>query len=672
MSIRLSYAFAVFILLIAVVIRFTSFTALPPGFSDSEIDDIRIAETVQQGRVEVFYDLNGVGREGLYQTLMAGTTAIVGGGLFGYRILSLFVGLIGLALVYTLASRLCGPLAGMASMSLLAVNFAAVLLSRSVAREALLMAWTAAVMLSLARAFFVYGKRQYRPDSAAFLALGVLLGVGFYLHPISLVVTLFAMSFIIYRLFTERPFPRRALSFTWYMLMIMIVLSMPYVISTLQVPSLSGTTRLAGDFPPNVGSIISDLASGINGIFFVGDLNPTHNLPGRPLIDLVSGLMVGVGLLAVIRNGRAPGNALILLTLLFMTPAVLLAPLTPNFQVFAVYLPVLALLFGIGVSTIFYSLRTTGRRVSAVLLLILFAANVAWVTNDLRNVWAAQPQTQIAYHARLGAFARYLNRTGTTIPTLLCVEHLIRTDPYQLTDGQMLSLMLQRPDLPLRAADCDTTLILTNGGELQQIVLLKPIETVSPAFDRWLTLGNIINEPGLPLDSVVRVRAADALANIVGGFTTTSPITFAPDEPGGSQLAVPPLRLEGNLTFLGYERTWAEIPAPGDLLAIITYWRVDGVVPPDLQFFTHIQNDPAALPVAQRDTINVLPRLLQPRDVFIQVSYINLPFSLPDGEYGISVGAYEAGSGERLAAFDPNSTRERGSRLFIGAFRIQR
>lgn len=673
MSIRLSYAFAVVIFLIAAVIRFASLSDLPLGLTGSEIDDIRIAETIRQGRVEAFYNLNGEGREGLYQTVMTGLTAIAGGGSFGFRILSLFVGMIGLALVYALGTRLCGPLGGMTAMGLLAVNFSTILLARSITREAVLMAWSAAVMLCLARAFFVYGSRTAaRPDTAAFAALGVLLGLGFYIHPVALVVTLFAMAFIVYRVFTERPFPRRALSFTWFTLVVVIVLAMPYVLSSIQLPNLAGTTRLVEEFPTTPSELISRVAAGFNGFLFVGDTNPAHNLPGRPLFDLVSGVLMAVGLLVAISRARESGNALLILALIFITPAALLAPVAPNFQTFAVLMPVLALLFGMGVSTVFWSLRGVARQVVVVALIALFGFNLWWAVDDLFNDWATLPETAQVYDSRIGALARFLDQNRVETPVVLCARQLSSPNPYELTSIMKLALMMHRADAPLRAADCGESLILTNGGETQYVVMVEAdgLSAVNPQLQPWLAQGEIVNRPDVPANSVITLRAADALADRVGSFTTISPVTFAPDEPGGFGVALPPIRFEGNLTFLGYDVGWADQMRPGDVLTVVTYWRIDGIVPRDLRFFTHVQNDPAARPVAQHDTIGLLPYLLEPRDVLVQVNYINLPFSLRDGGYTISVGAYEAATGNRLASFAGDV--ERSSRLFIGDFRIQR
>ncbi|MEP7294501.1 MAG: hypothetical protein ABI835_22115, partial [Chloroflexota bacterium] len=89
-----------------------------------------------------------------------------------------------------------------------------------------------------------------------------------------------------------------------------------------------------------------------------------------------------------------------------------------------------------------------------------------------------------------------------------------------------------------------------------------------------------------------------------------------------------------------------------------------GTVPADLRLFTHILADPTTI-AAQSDPISVLPEQLRPRDVFIQVTYVTLPRSMPRGlTYGISVGAYESNTQTRLPIFVGDAVR--GMRLFLG------
>ncbi len=89
---------------------------------------------------------------------------------------------------------------------------------------------------------------------------------------------------------------------------------------------------------------------------------------------------------------------------------------------------------------------------------------------------------------------------------------------------------------------------------------------------------------------------------------------------------------------------------------------MDGTLPPGLRLFTHILSDPATI-ASQHDTISVDPRSLSERDIFIQVTSLQLSDTLPEGEYVVSVGAFVSDPENRLNVYDGDMPR--GTRLFM-------
>lgn len=665
----MSYTLAVALLLLGALLRSANLATLPPGFSGDEIDDIRIAETARQGRVEVFYDLHGQGREGLYQTFLAGVTS-AGGGILGYRILSVWIGLLTLALIYVLGTRLFGNLAGLSAMALMTVSLFPVLLSRQITPEALLPLFVTAVLAALTLSLPVYGVQTIASSrTAAFAALGILLGLGLYAHPISIIVTLLTVVFIAIVILIRRPLPRRTISYTWFAVVILIVIATPYVISSLQNPQLAAARRLLVEDPSK--SFLQSFVDGFSGLFLVGDHSVAANLPGRPMIDLVSGLIMIVGVVAAVRCWGQSRCALLLIALVFLAPFTLHAPGSPNFLAIAPLLPLVALFFGLGVVTLYHSLTRTTRIVAALGLVALLAFNVVWVVRDLFTNWASAPLVQQAYNARLGQLAHYIDTTADTIPTVICTSNLRpQINPVSLTSTQVLALMMHRQDAILRYADCGSALILTGGGDREQLILTEPsgISGVNPYLQSWISQGAVLDRPDLPAGAVIDLNVADTLATRIGSFMTTAPVMFDPQATESPLVVPPPVRFGGNLTFLGYEHSWADSYRPGDVIPVVTYWRVDGVIPPDLRLFTHILSDPTNV-VAQSDPISVLPVQLQPRDIFIQVTYIQLPRRILNATYSISVGAYPESTGIRLPVFDGDQPR--GARLFLGQITVQ-
>ncbi len=676
MSHRMSYWLAVILLFVAAILRLTSFTTLPPGLHEQEIVDIRVTERIRtDGGIAVFYDLKPLGipegREGLYHTGLALTTSLIGNGLIGYRMLSLWVGLLALSLTFILAHRLYGPIAGVAAMALMTFGMWPILLSRTVGREALVPFIVSGLVLALARALPVYWRRRHvQTSTTAFTIFGLLAGFSFYIHPVSLLLVMGSMAFIVYMLWARERMSRRRLSYIGFALLVTIIIATPYMISSFRLPGLAGANRIFGDY----NGLLRALGEGVAAILFLGDSNAAYNFPGRPLIDLVSGLLMIGGILIALRNWRKPRYALPLIMLAFLAPAAFLAAPKPSFPYYTALIPLIAIFFGLGVRVLLQNLKGRAHMLGWLGLTGLLIFNVVWLVNDLFVRWPQLEETQTLYHARIAELALYLDKTADDIPSVIC-QSTQTNDNATLSDAQLMRVMMNRKDAPLRFADCVNGLIFTEGGEQEQFVLLSPdiIEQMHPYLRNWLSLGTVIQDDQLPTGSVITFDKAEVLADTVGRFLTTAPFTYAPEalaEGETPEPLAPPIRFENNLTFLGYE---TENSAPqtyqqGDIVAVITYWRVDGPLPSDLQLFTHLLSDPISI-AAQHDTISISPRFTRERDVFVQVSYLPLPESLPDGEYRISIGAARSNSGERLKVLEGDNLR--GDRLFLYTITVQ-
>lgn len=671
MSSRVGFALAVVLLLLAAGLRMWNLTTLPAGMHDQEITDVRVVETVRQGSIEVFYTLsNGEGREGVYHAVMAAITSVIGNGLFGYHIVGIWTGMLALAMVYAITTRLFGALAGVSALAFLTVNFWMILLAREVGRETVLPLLVATILLLLARGLSVYKQIHSRlPLNAIFGALGFLLGVGFYIHPAHFMIALFSMIFIVYRLASRQKPSAQTLGYLLFGLLVMMIVVVPYVVSSLRLPGLSGAGRV---FDLTQASPLQALVQGIGGIFFVGDPNPVRNLPERPLIELVSGFIILLGVLTAARRWRQGRYGLGLIAGVVLIPVAFLGADSPNFLAYTPLLPILALFFGLGFSSGYQGLGKGPRRLAALGIFVLLAFNLGWTGRDLFTVWPKLDAVYEAYHSRVGELARHLDQTAAEIPTVICDSKNLLHPGDELSSTDLMLLMLNRKDVYLRYVDCGTGLILVNGGQEEQVIMpdADTLAMMQPHLRAWLDRGEVLQGADLPPDGVVQLSVAQVLADAVGKFTTTAPAGYAPEAPGGPGLATPPIRFGGNITFLGYAKESDAPYVPGGVVTSITYWRVDGKLPPDLRFFTHILSDPASCCAAQNDTISVDVNALQSRDVFIQLTFLTLPDAIPDGVYSISVGAYLASNGTRMGVMDGD--RERGARLFLGQITVKR
>ncbi len=668
LSSRVSFALAVLLLLTAAALRIGGLGTLPPGLNDQEIIDIRIVESVRAGRIEAFYNLAPLGaeggREGLYHTLLAASSTFTGSGLIGYRILSVLVGLLTLALLYAVGLRLYGPLAGLAAIALLAVSLFPVLLSRGIGRETLLPLLVAAALLGLVKALPVYNAPR-APTTLTYAALGLVLGLGFYIHPAVLLITLFSVLFIGYMVLTQQPLSRRTVSYISFAILLLIILVVPYVLSTIRLPRLAGTGRVFAGYTIDQLAPLQAVWDGMRGLFFVGDPNPIYNIPGRPLFDLISGVVILLGFLAALRYWRKPRFMLLLLALFILSPIAFLNVNSPDFHRYPVLLPVLALLFGLGVSALYHNLARRTRPLVLVGLAGLLVFNLVWTGRDFFSIWPQLAEVQRAYHTRQAHLAHHIDVTASEIPTVICTGSVFSAPPRrELTDTQLLLVMTHRKNAPVRFADCGTGMIFTSGGEHQQIIMNTPgtLDNMHPRLREWLLLGEVLNSPNLPPDGVIVLDVSQELAAQIGLFTTTAGVEYGPEAFAPSGEIYPPVRFGGNLSFLGYEPLGEAVYQPGSIVTSVNYWRVDGPPPPDMRLFTHILSDPANI-VAQTDTRSVLPTQLRTRDVFMQIMFVTLPLSTPDGQYSMSVGVYQDSDRMRMAVLDGNTPR--GTRLFL-------
>lgn len=665
---RTSFAIAILLLLAGTALRLYSIATLPPGLHAQEIIDVRLAENVRQGDVQVFFSIGGEGREGLYPTILAAITGLMGRGTIGYHIFSAWVGVLTLAVVYALARRLYGDLAGLAALALLAVSMWPVLLARQVGRETLLPLLASVVLLALALGLPVYWRRRdVRTQTVAFGALGLFVGLSFYVHPAGLIVALMAALIVIYMLARTRM-SRQTRSYIIYTALMIVIVATPYLTSALRLPDLNGAVRLFR------GGIVSDqplsdrFVNGILGIGLVGDSDPTYNVPGRPLFDPLSFVLIGVGLVVALRYMRKARYAVTVIAVITLLPLALFAPKSPYFPAYAAVLPILVLLFGLGVTIVARRIRQRSVVYIGLALLTLF--NGAWTVLSLFNNWPASPDVQTAYNSSTASLARYIDLTSAEIPTVICSDDVTRTGPQvQLSSTRLITLLMNRRDAPVREVDCNIGMVMANGGERQQIILTDPkiLTTTNPLIQAWLADARPVEGEKLPSGMVWQLDVSQKLADTIGRFTTTAPVAYDPRYMRGQHEGfAPPVRFGNNLTFLGYESLPNQFQ-PGDTVTVVTYWRVDGMLPRDLELFTHILADPDANPLGNRSgNISVIPAQLKQRDIFMQVTYVPLSMSIPPRRYLVSIGAYRESSTnrERLQVFD-SSNAPRGDRLML-------
>jgi hypothetical protein len=675
------------LLLLAAVLRIWDLTRLPPGFNDDELAFIRVTETVRQGDVAVYYQIAGThGRAGMYGVGNMLVTELAGGGLIGYRLFSLWGGLIALALLYRLARRLFGIPVGLIALGVMSTNLRAVLLTRSATSEAWIPAYVLVTLLLLTMAFNLRREvRFHTPITPHFALLAVLIGASGYLHYTGLVLGPLSLLFFVHLLITRQPLSRRVWSAGTFVLALATITAAPYLISTFRHPTLSEPDIVWSERPRSVIDAVEGVLDAVGGVVLQGDSRITHNLPDAALVGPVMSILLIAGLVAALRRWREPGYTLILLTLAAGLLTDAWVGRGADFSANLVLLPAVYILPGIGALVIWRALRersveNASRMVTAGLV-VLLAIDVIALNHHLFDDWKHHDPIDAVYHASLGYLAAYLDRTPDDLPVSFCAARLNEPEAVGLTPRQILRLMLHHDDLDIRHSDCRGGLVLINAGAPIRLAFasLEDRSQMPPELADWLSEGETIPVDGLRPGSVLRLDVEQRVRDSGGYWSAFAGAYYMPDENDDLQPVELPVQLEQNLTFAGYDPRVLEgmRTAGGDPVVLITYWRVDGPLPPDLGIFAHLlaytqtaPRVPLIEPWAEANAIDVSPTELKNRDIFVQVSYLWLSENLNPDTYVLTVGAYVGTVTvleNHLDVLDPSRDYQpHGDRLLLG------
>ncbi len=667
-------AVATALLLGAAFFRLWDLGATPPGMHPEELINAQLSDRVRQGDLAVIYDEVEPAREGLFYVLLAASSAVTGRGLILWRLPSVWLSLLSLAVTAQVMRRLFGVRVALMALGLTAVAFWAVWMGRTVQHVTLMPLVTSAGMYLLSRAFQA---REHTRASLWFTAGGLLLGLAQYVHATAWTLLVLFLAYIVYRRVVDRKEVRRHQANIIYTLILTATVCLPLAIFLMINPGVRQPVPLA-EQAGLITEIPERLATSLAGLVLRGDMLPYHNLPGRPVLGPVIGALMVVGIgVALARWRRAPYGLALLWLAIGLLPAAFL-PHKPNFEFMAVILPVVFVFPAIGLHALFQVMRERlgGRlrqiAVTAIgsLVAVVIATNAAWTFRDFFLVWPTLGDVRLSYQADLGVLAHYLDTSDDPTPISICSTPVDRAeDPFALTNAELLSYLMHRHDLPIRYFDCTQSLVLADGGESQRLIFPRShyyTHLPGPLL-AWMRYAHDERVPGIRPDVLMRFEAPDQVADTAGAFMTTA-LAAWPPEARAEGLAQLPLSFGYNVAFLGYE-IGSETIFPGEWVELITYWRMDGPPPPTLTVFAHLLGNPVVI-VAQHDSLGVAINTLRVRDVFIQHSLIQTPGGLAEGPYIPSVGLYFDSPDQRVPAFEDG--RAIADRLFLRSVNVRR
>jgi hypothetical protein len=687
------------ILLTAVFLRLYAITDAPPGLTHDEADHGITAWQVVNGLRGVYFTI-GYGREPLYDYATAGLMALIGPTYLAGRVTAVYFSLIMIAGMAAWVRRAFDAPTALLTAAGLAVGFWPVMAGRQMLRSitlpalfvlALLFWWRSINDLRLVlsevevltiddyspiinRKYFDFA--QYKSLIVNVLVAGLFLGATFYTYIPSRVLWAVFPVLLAYAAWRQRPFRqaqgpplrrrtaavraqgRPFLRRAWWsvggMLVVAALVGWPLFhylaahpdaevrIDELRVP-LTAVTE--GNFQPLIKNTLASLR-----LFTIeGDSTWRYNVPGRPLLQPVMGVLFYLGLAVaawqIVRgqNKQSRASFLALAWLLAgFSPVLVTGPGLSTTQAIGMQ-PVLYLFPALALVTAgrFLKRRGAGGQggrggtlspfhlftrspVHTILTLFLYAATAVTTFRAYFNTWANAPEVRVQYETTMVAAMDYLNeyRGGETAVSTIT--------PHAEHSPAIAQLTLHNTAVNLHWFDGRYSLLLPAAAD--STIILPGFTPLPPLLAGYF--GTAVLAESLPLRPTDRDRPLN-IYQVNGAAMRTDWLNQFTTDAG-------PVGFGGAVTLLGYDVATTAV-SPGALVQAATLWQVerplDGAV-----LFTHLLG-PDGTPIAQADRLDVPGESWQPGDWFIQLHEFVVPAGTAVGDYPLTVGVYTCPGG---------------------------
>lgn len=650
------WLFVVVLLLVAWALRLFRLAEVPPGWRDDELINMyALSGEVLSGSFPLYF-AGASGHEPLFHYVQAGVQAVVGFNVMGGHLLPTALGLLSIACTYTLAARLFDRTLASISSLALAASFWSLMYSRIGLRHISVVPFALLSTLLLWRSHTERGRR-----TRTYVWLGIAVGASMYTYFASRLIPLVLLGFLLYLLVFHRQAFLREWRGIGLALMLALVIVAPMAVAIVRgggadarIAELATPVRslLAGDPGPLI-----DTARGTLGMFTTsGDPEWLYNLPGRPVFNVLGGVLLWTGVAACLIRWRRPDRFLVLWWFVVgVAPAFVSVPPaslghTILAQPAAYILVAIAIreagMLVTGIARRFGREPLQARRIALVLSALVTIAFVA--SNAVRDLgdyfisWPRESLVRFLYRADYRDVARYLDEHDSVVNVAVGSTLL---GPW---DRLALEADRRREDVQVRLFNPDRALVWVAGGSTALAAI-----TDYPA-------------PGSPFDLLLSAAGRQAQVGV-------STFTFElPDDPDLMDLACGatgmPLALSAEFANgLVLERAcWLTDPEGEGRAQLVTIWSVGhsldlppmpvvanppppGVYAgPRLAVFAHLNFD-RDLPPAADDGLWVDPLTLRTGDRFAQVHRFEVDAAGLDRRAVLELGLYDPFTGERVA-----------------------
>ena len=361
---RLERILPLFVLLVAVVLRLYRLDTLPGGLMFDEAWNGRDALMVIAGERPIFFTVNS-GREALFIYLQAISVALLGQTSLALRVVSAILGILTVVAAYIMARRMFSARIALLTSCWLTISLWHVIFSRIGLRAISLPLFLAVGFYCVWRGLEgVKAQGDTRqasflpsPRSAMWFALGgIVLGLSLYTYSTARFAPFAILAFAMYLAILHRQLFRQALPGLILALALTTVVFLPEGLFFLNDRSAflsrAGQIWIFNSELHDGDPVRELLASAVRslGMFAIrGDGGWYYNIPGRPIFDPLSALLMLIGIALVLRRFRQPAYGFIVMWLVVMfVPSLLAVQGTPNHLRATAIIPAIFILPAIG------------------------------------------------------------------------------------------------------------------------------------------------------------------------------------------------------------------------------------------------------------------------------------------------------------------------------------
>lgn len=640
------------ILLTAASLRLYQLNQVPPGLTHDEADHGITAVSILNGAREIYFTI-GHGREPFFDYAAAGLMGLLGQTGWVLRATAVFFSLLMIGGMTAWTHLAFNNRVALLTAVGLAVGFWPIMAARQGLRSVTLPA-----LFTLVLYFFWRGLQKVEigdwrletnkaPGAARhwptfhfllltfyFFLAGLLLGLTFYTYiPARGLWLLFPALLLLGGLWD-----RALLRHIWWGptlgLLVAGLLAWPLFAylranPTAEVRIAELSAPLTAVFQGDFSLLWANIKAGLAIFTVAGDTTWRYNIPGRPLLGPVLGVLFYMGVLLalwqVVRGEKrplaAPAHRLAYAAALLW----LLGGLAPVL----ITGPELSMTQGMGMQPVVYLFpalaldwlwQVAGSKWQVIVVwgtVLLFGATGVITARDYFGTWANVPEVRVQYESTMTAVMHYLNEKPQTDVAVSTIT------PGPFHTPALAQMTLHNNALELRWFDGRGSLLVPDSDDaLIFFSRFAPLPEVLQPYWATAVLQDTLSLRPTDEDRPIWVYQVEAEEVVAAWQTWLTPQRVQFGEAA---------------TLVGYDLQVEQV-AVGETIQLVTVWQLQSALP-DLRLFTHVVGA-NGVPVAQADRLDAPSGDWTAGDWLVQLHEFVVPAETAVGQYPLTIGLY--------------------------------